>query len=132
MLRVIYTLILSFGVVTSYAWNGIGHEVVAQIAYDNLSHDAKKMCFKYLRTKKHNSPNSSFVVSSIWMDQIRGKQFYWYDVMHYIDIPYASDESALPAIESTNAVLADARALIETYKCRRQTVCLTVVNSCGR
>ncbi|MBI2786234.1 MAG: S1/P1 nuclease [Legionella longbeachae] len=112
MLRIIYTIALCFWVLSSYAWNALGHKVVAQIAFDNLSPNAKVMCHKYLRSRFHNSPNSSFVASATWMDQIRRKQVYWYDGMHYIDIPFSNDQSNLPSIESTNAVWAIKNATV--------------------
>ncbi|WP_454783658.1 S1/P1 nuclease [Legionella sp. WA2024007413] len=106
MSRIIYVLVLCFGALNSYAWNAAGHKVVAQIAYDNLSPKAKDMCYKYLRSRTHNTPNSSFVSASTWMDEIRWREVYWYDVMHYIDIPYSSDGTRLPPVESTNAIKA--------------------------
>ncbi|WP_058518455.1 S1/P1 nuclease [Legionella parisiensis] len=104
MSRIIYTLVFCLATLNSYAWNAAGHRVVAQIAYDNLTPKARSMCYKYLRLRTHNTPNSSFVSSSTWMDEIRWREVYWYDVMHYIDIPFSSDATHLPPIESTNAV----------------------------
>ncbi|KTD11165.1 3'-nucleotidase/nuclease [Legionella gratiana] len=111
MTRIIYALVCCFWVLHCYAWNAAGHKVVAQIAYDNLSPKAKTMCHKYLRSRTHNTPNSSFVSSSTWMDEIRFREVYWYDVMHYIDIPFSIDEISLPPIESTNAVWAIKQAM---------------------
>lgn len=111
MTRIIYVLIFSFWVVHCYSWNAAGHKVVAQIAYDNLSPQAKAMCSKYLRSRARTNPKSSFVNASIWMDQIRFREVYWYDVMHYIDIPFSIDGTSLPAIESTNAVWAIKQAM---------------------
>ncbi|VEB37325.1 S1/P1 nuclease [Legionella cherrii] len=104
MSRIIYGLIFCLGALNAYSWNAAGHRVVAQIAYDNLSPKAKEMCFKYLRSRTHNTPNSSFVSASTWMDEIRWREVYWYDVMHYIDTPFSSDGTPTPPIESTNAV----------------------------
>jgi hypothetical protein len=104
--------VLCFATFTSYAWNAAGHKVVAQIAYDNLSPNAKVMCDKYLRHHAYNSANARFVASATWMDQLRGKDIFWYDVMHYIDIPFSSDGSNLPPIESTNAVWAINKAKV--------------------
>ncbi|KTC93290.1 S1/P1 nuclease [Legionella cincinnatiensis] len=111
MIRIIYSLIFCFWVFQAYAWNAAGHKVVAQIAYDNLSPEAKVMCYKYLRSRTHNTPNSSFVSASTWMDEIRFREVYWYDVMHYIDIPFSTEEIDLPPVESTNAVWAIKQAM---------------------
>lgn len=118
MSRIIYVLVLCLGFLNSYAWNAAGHKVVAQIAYDNLSPKAKDMCYKYLRSHRYNTPNSSFVSASTWMDDIRWREVYWYDVMHYIDIPFSSDGTRLPPVESTNAIKAikQARAVLTSKK----------------
>ncbi|WP_454782403.1 S1/P1 nuclease [Legionella sp. WA2022007384] len=118
MTRIIYVLVLCLGVINSYAWNAAGHKVVAQIAYDNLSPKARDMCYKYLRSRTHNTPNSSFVSASTWMDDIRWRGVYWYDVMHYIDIPFSSDGTRLPPIESTNAIktIKQASAVLSSKK----------------
>lgn len=104
MLRIVYALVFCLAALNSYAWNAAGHKVVAQIAYDNLSPKAREMCSKYLRPYTHKTPNSSFVGASTWMDDIRWREVYWYDVMHYIDIPFSSDGTHVPPIESTNAI----------------------------
>ncbi|CAM2757353.1 3'-nucleotidase/nuclease [Legionella steigerwaltii] len=104
MTRIIYALIFCLGTLNSYAWNAAGHRIVAQIAYDNLSPKAKEMCHKYLRSRTDNTLNSSFVSASTWMDDIRWREVYWYDVMHYIDIPFSSDGTPVPPVESTNAI----------------------------
>ncbi|QEY51497.1 S1/P1 nuclease [Legionella longbeachae] len=111
MIRIIYILIFCFWVLHGYAWNAAGHKVVAQIAYDNLSPEAKLMCHKYLRSHTHKTPNASFVGSSTWMDEIRFREVYWYDVMHYIDIPFSTEEIDLPPVESINAVWAIKQAM---------------------
>ncbi|KTC90223.1 S1/P1 nuclease [Fluoribacter dumoffii] len=104
MSRIIYGLIFCLATLNSYAWNAAGHKVVAQIAYDNLTPKAREMCYKYLRSRAHPTPNSSFVSASTWMDDIRWREVYWYDVMHYIDIPFSSDGTHIFPVESTNAV----------------------------
>lgn len=111
MKRIIYALIFCIWGAHSYAWNAAGHKVVAQIAYDNLSPKAKAMCSKYLRSRTHNTPDSSFVRSSTWMDEIRFRGIYWYDVMHYIDIPFSPDGISLPPVETTNAIWAIKQAI---------------------
>ncbi|KTD54453.1 3'-nucleotidase/nuclease [Legionella sainthelensi] len=111
MIRVIYSFIFCFWVFQGYAWNAAGHKVVAQIAYDNLSPEAKLMSHKYLRSYSHKTPNSSFVRASTWMDEIRFREIYWYDVMHYIDIPFSTEELELPPVESINAVWAIKQAM---------------------
>lgn len=87
----------------AYAWTNAGHKLVAQIAYDNLSPDATKMCAKLMRVDiKHL--NTRFVSSSTWLDAIRKKNNHRFDKLHYIDIPFSRDKSKLPSISKINAL----------------------------
>lgn len=88
-----------------YAWNAAGHQLVAQIAYDNLSPAAKKMCVALLNVKEH-SLESSFIASSVWLDEIRKKHVHQFNTLHYIDIPFTKDQSPLPAAKPRNALWA--------------------------
>lgn len=105
MKRVIYALIIFYLTLNAYAWNAAGHKVVAQIAYDNLSPNAKIMCHKYLSSSITKS-NRSFITAATWMDDLRAKEIYWYDEMHYIDIPFSDDKRKLPPIGKINAIWA--------------------------
>lgn len=104
MIRIIFAFVFFLLAFHSHAWNAAGHKVVAQIAYNNLSQKSKDVCFKYLRTRTNKTPNSSFVSAATWMDDIRWREVYWYDVMHYIDTPFSADGTHLPPVEATNAV----------------------------
>ena len=112
MIRVIYTVIFGIWALNCYAWNAVGHKVIAQIAYDNLSPNAKKMCTKYLRSS--NPPEAAFLAASTWMDKVKSKNIHQYDLMHYIDIPFSVDGTIIPPVEDVNAVSAikDALAMI--------------------
>lgn len=81
-----------------------GHQVVAQIAYDHLTPETKKMCHRYLNPQSKKSLNKTFIAAATWLDVIRFRNLHWYDTFHYIDIPFSNDGTALPAIESTNAI----------------------------
>jgi hypothetical protein len=111
MSKILHGLILCFYVLHSFAWNAAGHKVVAQIAYDNLSPKARDFCYKYLHSRNYNTANASFIRESTWMDEIRYKKIFWYDAMHYIDIPFSNDGSQLPSIDKTNAIRAMKHAI---------------------
>lgn len=111
MLRIIFLFLFNFCVLNVYAWNALGHKVVAQIAFDNLSPNALAMYQRYFHTRSNHTTHNSFIASATWMDRIRTKKIYWYDGMHYIDIPYSSDAIALPVVERTNAVWAIQNAI---------------------
>ncbi|KGP63847.1 3'-nucleotidase [Legionella norrlandica] len=85
-----------------YTWNAIGHQLVAQIAYDNLTPAAKRMCNLYSHSRAKTS--NSFVKSASWLDSIRENDIHWYDALHYIDIPFSKDGTALPPQPEINAL----------------------------
>lgn len=86
-----------------HAWNAMGHQLVAQIAYDNLSDKSKAMCESYLRASD-KTLNRRFVQAASWLDTLRHKDVHWFDSLHYIDIPFSSDETPLPAVQEANAL----------------------------
>lgn len=81
-----------------------GHQVIAQIAYDHLTPSAKKMCHKYLRSHSKRSLNVNLIAASTWLDRIKYKNIHRYDALHYIDIPFSTEDSNLPAVDNINAV----------------------------
>lgn len=111
MRRIIYVCIFWIIALNSNAWNALGHQLVAQIAYDNMSPEARKLCNKYNRSYTKISPASNFVVASTWLDVIKRKDVHWFDTLHYIDIPFSTDESQLPAQQKTNALWGVKQAL---------------------
>lgn len=104
MLRILLTALLSVVTLTSYSWNAMGHQLVAQIAYDNLTPKAKRLCNKYNRALNSFSRASSFVAASTWLDSLRFQDVHWFDTLHYIDIPFSNDGSPLPHVENLNAL----------------------------
>lgn len=89
---------------SGYTWNAIGHQLVAQIAYDNLTPEAKQMCDLYSHSKARVSPNANFVKSASWLDSIRANDVHWFDALHYVDIPFSKDETPLPYSPEINAL----------------------------
>ena len=93
----------------AWSWNQLGHQLVAQIAYNHLSPHTKRIYNKY----NHAIDYRSFVNAAPWLDTIRNPDDL---AMHYIDIPFSPDKSAfskpdkinaVSAIEKANKVLAD-------------------------
>ncbi|TAL62401.1 MAG: nuclease [Legionella sp.] len=105
MLRIVYGLIIWFCALSAYSWNATGHKLVAQIAYDNLTPEAKKLCNQYNRALNKFSRSGNFVVAATWLDAIRAKDIHWFDSLHYIDIPFSKDDTPLPPVPETNALL---------------------------
>ncbi|WP_058534999.1 S1/P1 nuclease [Legionella saoudiensis] len=104
MKRISYLLILGLMALNSYGWNMQGHQVVAQVAYDNLTPQAKEMCRRILNSRSKKSSNANFIAAAIWLDQIRFKNVHWYDTFHYINTPFAEDDTTLPSVERSNAI----------------------------
>lgn len=111
MKRIVSLIVLSALACNGYSWNATGHQLVAQIAYDKLSPKAKMMCDKYNRSLDKIARSSSFVTSATWLDIIRYRDVHWFDSLHYIDIPFSNDGTALPPIPETNALLGIKNAL---------------------
>ncbi|HAU1652434.1 TPA: S1/P1 nuclease [Legionella pneumophila] len=104
MIRNLLVLFFLFIANAGYSWNAVGHQLVAQIAYDNLTPQAKRMCDLYSHSKLKTSANVNFVKSASWLDSIRAHDVHWFDALHYIDIPFSRDETPLPALPEINAL----------------------------
>lgn len=118
MLRVLAGLLCGVVAFNSFAWNAQGHKLVAQIAYDNLTPQAKRLCNQYNRALNKVYPTGGFVASATWMDYIRTKDIYWYDALHYINIPFSKDNTPLIAVQPVNAVsgIKQATAVLSSKK----------------
>lgn len=104
MIRIIYTVLLLLVAFNNYAWNAVGHQLVAQIAYDNLTPEARQMCDTYNRYLDSFWPSPNFVVAASWLDQIRKNDIHWFDNLHYIDLPFSRDQTKLTRVQSSNAL----------------------------
>lgn len=100
----IYILLLLLGTLNSYAWNARGHQLIAQIAYDNLSSSSVQMCKQYCFPQAKQVSSDRLISTSTWLDTIRRKKNHQFDALHYIDIPFSKDKSRLPFIAKTNAL----------------------------
>src|SRR5271169_5090411 len=107
---------------TTYAWNATGHEIVARIAWDNLTPEAKAKVTEILRQHpdyaraltKDTTPagdardKQAFIIAATWPDLIRGANFgkshitYNHPYWHYVDIPFVVGDVKAPADLSMN------------------------------
>ena len=88
-----------------FSWNALGHRLITQIAYDNLTRHAKITFNAYNRAVEYDKKPQSLVNASTWLDSIRSRT-HAYDAMHYIDIPFSTDGSRLLDLPRINAVQA--------------------------
>ncbi|MCL9685562.1 S1/P1 nuclease [Legionella maioricensis] len=103
MTRILCMVLLVLVAFNNYAWNALGHQLIAQIAYDNLTPEARELCDQYNRSLD-SSPSLNFVSAAVWLDQIRKNDIHWFDNLHYIDLPFSRDQTKLPPIQDVNAL----------------------------
>jgi hypothetical protein len=105
MLKRVLGLALSLLLIQQgYAWNSKGHKLVAAIAYEHLTPQAKQQTLKYLKSAGRVYHPLNFVESATWLDTIRYRSINWYDNYHYINIPFTRDGQSLPNIPAVNVV----------------------------
>ena len=91
-------LVLSCGV--AHGWGKGGHMMVAAIAYERLNPHAKQEADRLLAAELPLSEGADFVRASYWADEVRARlreQYGWSEPYHYIDYPFSTDGTALPA-----------------------------------
>lgn len=104
MKRLLLLALCSILAHAGFAWNAMGHKLVAQIAYNNLTPEVKQLCNEYNKAYAKGTPKSTFVSNATWLDSIRAKDIHWFDTLHYIDIPFSNDETPLPTLQEVNAL----------------------------
>jgi len=90
----------------AFSWNALGHRLIVQIAYDHLTSHAKQIFNAENQVLARAGRLQSLVDAATWLDVMRFKKDAYYDAMHYVDIPFSRDGSALPLIPINNAVSA--------------------------
>ncbi len=91
-----------------FAWNSVGHRVIAQMAYDKLTPRSKAVLLSYNRALNHAYARRGFVESSVWLDQLYSPKLKIIRQMHYIDLPFTQEKTAinLPQPQHINVVWA--------------------------
>jgi len=108
---IVTTIILIAGAFTStglFAWNQVGHKVVAQIAYDNLTPATKKEMNQLTQIVSSYYPyEKQFIDSAIWADSIiyRG-DVTAFNQWHYVNIPINRDGKHKKYYSKTNVIWA--------------------------
>ena len=82
------------------AWDPLGHMLVSQIAYDNLTPAAKAgadaVIARFNAKDKHDTPYD-FVTVACWMDDIRSRpEMKAYAPWHYVNLPFTADGMPVP------------------------------------
>jgi hypothetical protein len=102
-----------------YAWNSTGHEIVAQIAYDNLTPDTKAKMIAILKLHPRlkqdlladaatgeDTDRAMFIRAATWPDMVRYpinpmSRTENHGPWHYVDYPYVLDDTKAPAVDET-------------------------------
>lgn len=90
----------------SYAWNQLGHKLVAQIAYHYLTPHTKQVLTPYLQAAANVYGPRSWVNIGPWLDSFRDINQPDLRLMHYINIPFSRDNTVLRAPKPMNVVVA--------------------------
>lgn len=90
----------------SYGWSSLGHRLVAQIAYDHLSKEAKKRCNYYNHALDKFYRPQSLVNSAAWLDSLRGPNERELAKKHYINLPFTFDGTKLIPANNINVLSA--------------------------
>jgi hypothetical protein len=92
----------------TFAWNALGHMVIANIAYQNLKPEVKQKVDN-LVTYMHQqyADMGTFINISYWPDAIRSQKVETYTHWHYIDVAFSNDGTSVKnLIDTDNAVWA--------------------------
>ncbi len=110
-LCVVLGVCLSF---QSFAWNALGHEVIANIAYDHLNPKARETVDQLVSQFSKEYPTfTTFNQLAIWPDKLREQKIESFTHWHYIDFPFSEDGTELKNIADTDNIIW-ALPLIET------------------
>jgi hypothetical protein len=91
---------LTFCIQPARAWDPLGHMLVGQIAYDNLTPAAKKdldeLVARFSEKDKPDSPYT-FVTAPCWMDDIRSREeMRPFAPWHYVNLPFTAEGLPIP------------------------------------
>ena len=89
---------------TSMAWNALGHKLVAQIAYSNLTPHAKRMFNYYNHALNKDYKSQSLISAAIWLDNLRYRNVNWFNSLHYENLFFTEDGTTIPLAVGNGAV----------------------------
>ncbi|MFN7096285.1 MAG: S1/P1 nuclease [Gammaproteobacteria bacterium] len=117
MKRLLYVFLLSSCLSSAaLAWDSNGHQVIAQIAYDNLRPEVKAQVEILVPIVGQYYELNDFVSAAPWADWLKGDNVHAYDEWHYIDQPVTQGTCnkctlPLPSPASENVVWAIQQAI---------------------
>lgn len=102
---IVCVAICSFNI---YAWNALGHKVVANIAYERLQPDVRSKVDKMVADLAKEYPDIHYFYDiAPWPDSIRSQKIELFTHWHYIDHAFSADGTPIKnLIDTDNAVWA--------------------------
>src|SRR5665811_1184861 len=81
----------------SYAWNALGHMVIAEIAYQHVKPETKKKIDNLMNYFQQEYPSvKSFQQLAVWPDSLRSQKIEMFTHWHYIDVPFSTNGKTYP------------------------------------
>ncbi len=108
-LRFISSFFLTFLFpISVFAWNALGHMVIANIAYENLKPGVQNKVENLIGYFKNEYQDmGSFMQMAYWPDAIRSQRIEMFTHWHYVDVAFSKDGTALKnLVDSDNALWA--------------------------
>lgn len=100
--------LLLFGLsAPAWSWDGTGHMLITQIAFDTMPRAAALRIQKKLKPLHYGFPPYNFVTAACWMDDIKRdpqKPYRHLSALHYVDIPYSKCASHFEIPAGENAI----------------------------
>ncbi|MBA3660104.1 MAG: S1/P1 nuclease [Gammaproteobacteria bacterium] len=99
---------LSLFITPLFAWNALGHMIVAQIAYENLKPDVRVKVDDLVHHFTEEYPEMKYFQQlSYWPDTLRSQRIETFTRWHYIDVAFSKDGTATKEkIDTDNAAWA--------------------------
>ncbi len=100
--RIFLLLIISLTPLCSLAWNATGHRLVSTIAYHHLQPQTKAQVKQMLQHLGNSPTQTGFVRAGLWMDIIKIDNIKLFSQWHYVNLPYAVDNTPVDLPNSQN------------------------------
>ncbi|MCX6990877.1 MAG: S1/P1 nuclease [Chlamydiae bacterium] len=130
--KVLLLLTLAFPFSAAYSWWDAGHKTIAEIAYADLTPEAKESVDEIVKAfHTHNPSYKTFADLATWPDHLKKEEkAFLYTDLHFIVLPYDSDgilskeklnelqalseKGALASIQKAKEVLSSTKASMNT------------------
>lgn len=106
--KLLLLLFISLFPFITYAWNALGHRVIANIAYQQLTGPAREeVDHSVAYLQQEYADITSFLQMADWPDTIRSLKIDTFNRWHYMDVAFSNDGTPLKnLLDTDNAVWA--------------------------